>query len=107
MDIKFKCSNSMCDVEFDKTEEEIRLNPEGLRICWKCGHKLSIINKEEIVEEIVKTDIQTQVTNNINKWQKEIGWDNTIDLIKRSSNSAIARLYFEELRKRGFNIKGD
>jgi hypothetical protein len=103
MDIRFKCENPTCDVEFEKTEEEIRLNPEGLRICWKCGHKLSIINTEEIVE----TDIDTQVKNNIDKWQKEIGWDNTIDLIKRSGNSAIARLYFEELRKRGFNIKGD
>jgi len=100
MDIRFKCSNPICDVEFEKTEEEMKLNPEGLRFCWKCGKKLSIVNTEEIVE----TDIQTQVKNNLDSWIKEMGLEGAWELIERNSYSPMARLYFEEFRKRGIDL---
>lgn len=41
----------------------------------------------------------------LNKWVNEIGWDNTLDLIKRNKDQACYRIYKELLEKRGFKIR--
>lgn len=97
--IKLNCK--ICDYSFDVTEQEFREHPELYKYCFlRCGGENKITN----LNEVLTTDIETTVKNNIIKWVKEIGWDNTIDIIKRNSNYAIQRLYLQELKRRGFNI---
>lgn len=99
MIIKFSCDKHCAD--FTKDELELIYQGQGFNYCSFCGGKLHINNLVEIIQQ----DLETRVRNNINKWFGEIGVDNTIDLIKRNKNQACARLYFEELKRRGFNIK--
>lgn len=96
--IKFFCDNHC----FDFTKDELELNQErAITHCPFCGQKLHIVNLDEIVYQ----DIEERVKNNIDKWVKEIGWDNVIDLIKRNREQSCVRLYIKELQERGFKIK--
>jgi hypothetical protein len=99
MIIKFYCDKHCAD--FTKDELELIYQKQSFNYCSFCGGKLHIQN----LVEIVKQDIDTKVRANIDKWFKEVGVDNTIDLIKRNKEQACARLYFDELKRRGFNIK--
>jgi hypothetical protein len=96
--IKFYCDKHCAD--FTKDELELIYQGQSFNYCAFCGGRLHIEN----LVEIVKQDIDTRVRNNIDKWFKEIGADNTIDMIKRNKDQACARLYFDELRRRGFTI---
>jgi len=99
MIIKFYCDKHCAD--FTKDELELIYQGQSFKYCAFCGGKLHIEN----LIEVVKQDIDTRVGVNIDKWFREIGVDNTIDLIKRNKGQACARLYFDELKRRGFNIK--
>jgi len=101
MIIKFTCIK--CGNNFTKDELELIYQGQSFNYCAFCGGKLHIEN----LVEIVKQDIDTRVRANIDKWFREIGVDNTIDMIKRNKNQACARLYFDELKRRGFTIKED
>jgi len=101
MIIKFYCDKHCAD--FKKDELELIYQQQVFKFCPFCGQKLKIAN----LDEIVKDDLEKRTKNNINKWFSEIGVDNTLDLIQRNKNNACARLYFEELKKRGFNLKGE
>jgi hypothetical protein len=101
MIIKFSCNKHCAD--FTKDEMEIIYQGQSFNYCAFCGEKLQIQN----LEEIVTLDIEIRVRNNIDKWFREIGVDNTIDLIKRNKGYACARLYLDELKRRGFTIKGE
>jgi uncharacterized protein YuzB (UPF0349 family) len=96
--IKFTCQN--CNNTFEKDELEIIYQDQSFRFCGICGGKLSIQNLKEIMME----EIKERVKNNINKWFKEEGADNNLDLIKRNRNYPITQLYINELRERGFKI---
>lgn len=99
MIIKFSCSKHCLD--FEKTEEELR-NEKVITHCPYCGDKLRILN----IEDVVKSDIDTQVKNYIDKWFKELGIEGTIEMIERNKNQeASYRLYKTELEKRGLKLK--
>jgi hypothetical protein len=100
MIIKFYCDKHCAD--FTKDELELIYQGQSFKYCAFCGGRLHIEN----LVEVVKQDIDTKIKNNIDKWQKERGWDYVIDLVKKYRDYyAVGRLYIEELRKRGFKIK--
>jgi len=98
MIIKFYCDNHCGD--FTKDELELDYQNQSFRYCAFCGEKLRIENLTDIVQQ----DIEIKVRKNISNWFKEIGVDNTIDLVKRNKNQPCAKLYLDELQRRGFNI---
>jgi len=100
MIIKFKCSNEFCDVQYEKESEDIS---HAERICWKCGSKLNIM----IYTNEMTTCIEKQVKDNVDRWFKTEGIEGTIEMIERHSHDAVARLYEQELRRRGLKLKGD
>lgn len=99
--IKLKCNQ--CNHSLTITEEEFIENIILYKSCLlECGGK----NEVDNLEEIIISDIKARVKNNITKWFKEYGCDYTIDLCKRYKDYYnIGRLYIEELRSRGINIK--
>lgn len=99
MIIKFSCKNHCLD--FEKDELEIIEQSQSFTHCAFCGEKLAITNLTEIVE----SNIEKRVSNNIDKWVKTNGWDYVIDLVKRYKNyGAVGQFYVDELEKRGFKI---
>jgi hypothetical protein len=95
--IKLECRICGGFLEIDDKE----LN-ENHKICPLCNGKMEVKN----LDELVKFDVETQIKNNIDKWQKQFGWDYVIDLVKKYKDYyAVGRLYVEELEKRGFKIK--
>jgi hypothetical protein len=103
MMIKLQCK--LCKFSFEVSEKEFMEFPEAYKHCYiSCGGENEVLN----LEEIVKLDIEKQITANIDKWVKLYGWDYVIDLVKKYKNYyAIGRLYVEELKKRGFTLKGE
>jgi hypothetical protein len=102
--IKLKCLNGDCNFIYSVSEKEfIEYGQNYHKNCILCGSKLKVDN----IEEIIKQDIYKRAEEYIDKWVAEIGWDNTIDLIKRNSNQACYRIYKEILEKRGFKLKGE
>jgi len=99
MIIKFSCKNHCAD--FDKDEIELQYQNQTFRYCAFCGEKLQIEN----LKDIIIYDLRERIKNNINKWAKEMGFDNVIDLIKRNKNQKCYKFYKEELESRGFTIK--
>lgn len=97
--IRLKCLNENCEYSFEVGEAELRDNSTYYQRCLLCNSKL-IVEKESL-KEIVKKDLYTQAEEYLNKWVAEIGWDNTIDLIKRHKDQPIYRIYADLLRKRG------
>ena len=95
MRIKFYCDKHCLD--FKKTEEELQTE-RAITHCPFCGDKLHILN----LNDIVATDIEIKVKNNIDKWGKELGLEGCIELVERNSNYAISRLYHQELKRRGW-----
>jgi len=98
--IGLKCSNDICGYAYDIAEGEFLENPKAHTNCLVCGSQLKVTN----LDEIIKTDIYKKAENNIDKWVKEIGWDNTLDMIQRNKNQACYRIYCEILSKIGFKI---
>jgi hypothetical protein len=98
--IKLRCKNPVCKYNYEITEAELIDNGELHRFCLMCGGENEILNLEEIVD----TDIERQVRDNINKWFKSEGIERTIEICEKHKSSAIYRLYQAELKKRGFNI---
>lgn len=96
--IQFYCDNHCAD--FEKDEFEIIYQKQSFTHCAFCGQKLHIKNLEELIE----FDIEMRVRTNIDKWVKEIGWDNVLDLVQRNKEQACYRLYKAELEKRGFKF---
>ena len=96
--IEFFCDNHCLDF----TKDELELNQERvITHCPFCGLKLHIAN----LNDIVAKDIEEKVKSNINRWFNELGIEGTIELIERHRNQACARLYIDELNRRGFKIK--
>ncbi len=98
MIIQFKCNG--CGNIFTKEEFEIIEQNQSFRRCSLCGEKLMVSNLEEVVTE----DLSIRIKNNINKWFKEYGIEATIELINRNREQACAKLYIEEIQKRGLNV---
>jgi hypothetical protein len=101
--IRLKCLNENCEYCFQVSEKEFTDNPQYYERCLVCGSQLKVIN----VEEIVKLDIEKRVKENVDNWVKKFGWDYVLDLIASNKNNAVYRLYLEELKRRGFTIKGE
>ena len=100
--IKLTCKQ--CYYSYEITEQEMIDNGELHTHCLLCGGENEIKNLNEILEK----DIYTKVKEYVDLWVKEFGWDYTIDLIKKYKDVyAVGRLYVEELKRRGINIKGD
>jgi len=98
MIIKFYCKNHCAD--FDKDDIELQYQNQSFRYCAFCGEKLQVEN----IVEIVIYDLRLRIKNNINKWVKEIGMDNVIDLLKRNKNTPSYKFYKEELESRGLKL---
>ena len=103
MMIRLKCINNVCNYSFEVTPKELEDNPQYYKICLLCGSKLTVDN----FEEVITFDLYKRAEENINKWIKEIGWDSTIDLIKRNNKQSCYRIYREILQKKGITIKED
>jgi ABC-type uncharacterized transport system substrate-binding protein len=99
MTIKLKCND--CGNQYDIDGNDFLIHAKLFKYCEFCGGEMKAVNIEEIVEH----DTQIKVRDYVTKWIKEIGADETIDLIKRNTNQKIRSLYISELRRRGFNIK--
>lgn len=99
--IKLKCS--VCHYSYEVSEQEIFDNPQYHNNCLCCGAK----NEVENIEELIHNDIFERVEQYINKSVAKIGWDLTLDLIKRNKTQACYRIYKEILAKKGFNLKED
>lgn len=103
MMIKLVCINDDCKYSYEVSESELKEYPGYHKKCLLCGSQLKVT--KESLQEVVKKDLYTQAEDYINKWVAEIGWDNTIDLIKRHKDQSCYRIYKEVLENRGFNIK--
>jgi hypothetical protein len=101
--IKLICINEECKYSYRVSENELKEYSQYHEKCLICGSKLKVA--EESINEIVKKDLYERAENNINKWFKELGGDNTLDLIARNKSNACYRIYKEILQKRGFKIK--
>jgi hypothetical protein len=94
--IKLDCK--ICHYSFEVSEKEFMEHPELYKSCFlQCGGENQVLN----IEEIINTDIETTVKNNVTKWFNELGIEGTVELIERHSQYAIQRLYQQELRRRG------
>ena len=98
--IKLKCSNENCNYCYEVSEAEYKEYAGYHSHCFMCGSQL-IVDLGDVVEK----DLYQRAEAYIDKWVAEIGWDNTIDLIKRNDNQACYRIYKEILQKKGFNLK--
>lgn len=103
MMIKLICVNAECKFSYEVSEKELTEYPGYHKNCLVCGSKLEVA--KESLNEIVEKDLYTQANELLDKWVKEIGWDNTIDLIKRHIDQPCYRIYKDILGKRGFKIK--
>jgi hypothetical protein len=104
--IRLKCINEKCGFSYEISENEIKEYGQYHTKCLICGSKLEIA--KESLEKIINTDLETKIKENIDKWVKKFGWDYVIDLVKKYKDYyAVGRLYVEELKRRGFNIKGE
>lgn len=101
--IKLKCVNKECNYIYEVTQKELEDYPLYHQKCLICGSKLKITQKS--LTEIVRKGIYQRAEQYINKWVAEMGWDNTLDLIKSNKNQASYRIYKEILEKRGFKLK--
>jgi len=100
--IKLRCLNENCEYCIEVSEKEFLDNPQYYTNCIICQSKFKVVN----LEEVIKFDIEKQIKENIDKWQKLYGWDYVIDLVKKYKDYyAVGRLYIAELEKRGFKIK--
>ncbi len=103
MKIKLRCSNENCNYCYEVSELELEEFGQYHKKCLICGSKLEVT--KESLNEIVEKDLYTQANELLNKWVNEIGWDNTLDLIKRHKDQPCYRIYKDILEKRGFKIK--
>jgi len=101
--IKLMCVNEVCKYSYQVSENELKEYGQYHKNCLICGSQLKIT--QESLDEVVKLDIEQRVKENIDKWLKEIGGDETLSLIQRNKNQACYRLYKEEMIKRGFIVK--
>ena len=90
-----------CKYEYDITPDELKEDGELHSYCFICGGKIEVEN----LEEIIAKDLENQIKENITKWLKELGGDETLSLLQRNKNAPGYRQYREELIKRGFRIK--
>jgi uncharacterized phage-associated protein len=65
------------------------------------GEKLHIVN----LQEIVSADIETKVSEYIDKMLKELGIEGAWELVERNREQACYRLYISEFKRRGISIK--
>ena len=101
--IRLKCINETCGYSYEVSENEIKEYGQYHTKCLLCKSKMKVVNLEEIVEK----DLYQRAEEYIKKWVAEIGWDNTLDLIKKNKNQGCYRIYKEILEKKGFTIKGE
>jgi len=98
--IRLKCKS--CQYEYEITEAEAREDMSLHKYCLICGGENEIINLDSIVHK----DLETQVKENVDKWQKQYGWDYVLDLVAKCQDVyCVGRLYVAELKRRGFNIQ--
>jgi hypothetical protein len=99
--IKLKCINPECAYSYSVSEKELEYNQKYHKTCLICGSLMKVDN----LKEIVRQDIYNRAEEYINEWVSKIGWDRTLDLIKKYKDNPIYRIYKEILGKRGFKIK--
>ena len=99
--IKLKCSNPKCNYSYEITSDELKEDGELHQFCFICGGKIEVMNLSEIIDK----DLEIQIKENIDKWLKKLGGDETLSLLQRNKNAPGYRQYREELIKRGFRIK--
>jgi len=95
--IKLECKQ--CHYSYEVIEYEFIENTFMHKYCYlRCGGENEIIN----LEEVLTTDIETTIKNNIIKWGRELGIEGCIELIERNNTYAIQRLYLQELKRKGW-----
>lgn len=99
--IKLKCKK--CNYSFEVSEIEFKEHPETYIECFvRCGGSNTIVNVEVAATMIIEQEVKA----NIDKWFNILGLEGTIELIERHKDQEVCyRLYKEELKRRGFNIK--
>jgi hypothetical protein len=65
-----------------------------------CGAKLDVVN----LEEIVRTDIDTEIRDNVSMWFRTLGIEYTLEMIERHKDLAVYRLYKAEIERRGLKL---
>jgi len=101
--IKLICINPDCKYAYTVSENELKEYGQYHKKCLICGSKL-VVAKESLVE-IVKHDLLIQVKENVDKYIRELGIEGAWELIERNSDQSCARLYFDEFKRRGINLK--
>lgn len=101
--IRLVCINDDCKYSYEVSVNELKEYYQYHEKCLICGSLLKVA--ENSIEEIVRKNIYTRAEEYINSWVKELGWDNTLDLIAKNKDSACYRIYKEILEKRGFKMK--
>lgn len=101
--IKLVCQNTECKYSYRVSENELLEYSQYHKKCLICGSLLKV--SDECVKEIVVKNLYQKAEANINKWFKELGGDNTLDLIARNKDNSCYRIYKEILEKKGFKIK--
>ncbi len=82
--IRLICQNTDCNYSYHITEKELTGNFHYHKFCLICGSRIEVA--KESLEKVVKQDLYKKAEENINDWVKDIGWDNTLDLINRNKN---------------------
>jgi len=103
MMIKLKCINEFCDYCFEVSEKEYRDNKHLYQICIICGSKLEVT--KESLKEMVKKTLEQEIKERVDKYIAELGIEGTWELLERNKNYPMTKLFFDELRKRGINLK--
>lgn len=100
--IKLKCISEVCEYCIEVSEKELLDNPQYYKRCLVCNSVLEIT--KESLKGIVNNDLYKRAEEYINKWVKEIGWDETLSLIQRNKDQSCYRIYKEILLKKGFKL---
>jgi hypothetical protein len=99
--IKLKCSNDKCAFTYSVSEGEFEEYAKTYHsFCMICGAKLDVVN----LEEIVRTDIDTEIRDNVSMWFRTLGIEYTLEMIERHKDLAVYRLYKAEIERRGLKL---
>jgi hypothetical protein len=101
--IRLKCVNNDCAYSYEVSEKELEHKPQYHQKCFICDSQLEICKAS--LNDLVKFELFKRAEEHLNNWLQLMGWDNTLDLIKRNSSQSCYKIYKEILQKKGFNIK--
>jgi hypothetical protein len=99
--IRLICSNKKCAYTYSVSDDEFRMNGKYHSHCLLCGCKNELNN----LEEIVASDLDQKVKDNVDTYIKMLGIEGAWELIERNKEHVCSKLYFAELKRRGINLK--